>query len=171
MPWQASPRDAALLNGLFGHGFEMDDTHIPSTTHPGSVVIPAALATLRGRISGTKFLVAVVVGYEVMARVGFAAGPAHILRGFHPTGTVGVFGAAAAAARNCHTISRIFLCLQRSNWDRSWQQPTPRMGQLISRAQFHTAGERCRQELWRRDEAEGHLDLSARCMRAPLVKQ
>src|SRR4051794_22913582 len=39
----ASPRDAALLNGLFAHGFELDDTHVQSSSHPGCVVIPAAL--------------------------------------------------------------------------------------------------------------------------------
>src|SRR5262245_36201258 len=41
--WTASPRDAAVLNGLFMHGFELDDTHVPSSSHPGCAVIPAAL--------------------------------------------------------------------------------------------------------------------------------
>jgi 2-methylcitrate dehydratase PrpD len=40
------------------------------------------------------------VGYEVMVRLGKALNPAsHYARGFHPTGTCGVFGAAAAAAK------------------------------------------------------------------------
>jgi 2-methylcitrate dehydratase PrpD len=98
-PWQISPRDAALLNGLYAHGFELDDTHVPSSSHPGSTVIPAALAAMAAsRVHGSRFLLAVIAGYEIMGRIGFAAAPEHIVRGFHPTGTVGVFGAAAAAS-------------------------------------------------------------------------
>ena len=96
---KVSPRDAALLNGLFAHGFELDDTHVASISHPGSVVLPAAMAVIpSSERSGRQFLTAVIAGYEVMARVGAAVAPSHISNGFHPTATVGVFGAAAAAA-------------------------------------------------------------------------
>src|SRR5579885_2288317 len=40
----ALPEYAALLNGAYAHTLEMDDTHQPSSTHPGAAVIPAALA-------------------------------------------------------------------------------------------------------------------------------
>jgi len=96
---RASPRDAALLNGLFAHGFELDDTHVQSSSHPGCVVIPAALAVIPdSQNTGARFLSAVIAGYEVMGRVGAAVAPDHMTRGFHATGTVGVFGAATAAA-------------------------------------------------------------------------
>lgn len=97
---KTSPQFAAMANGTIGHGFELDDTHDPSVSHPGAVVIPAALALgERQRISGKNFLTAVVVGYEVMGRVGMAAGPTLIGRGFHPTSANGPFGAVAAAAK------------------------------------------------------------------------
>jgi 2-methylcitrate dehydratase PrpD len=98
-PWTAAPRDAALLNGLAAHGFELDDTHVPSSSHPGCVVIPAALAAIGDeKVDGRRFLTGIVAGYEVMTRAGMAVAPDHLERGFHPTATGGVFGAATAAA-------------------------------------------------------------------------
>ena len=95
-----SARDAALLNGLYAHGFELDDTHVPSTSHPGCVIVPAALAVIPDcESSGSRFLTAVVAGYEAMARIGAAVAPDHMSRGFHVTATVGTFGAATAACR------------------------------------------------------------------------
>jgi 2-methylcitrate dehydratase PrpD len=98
--WKTSPQYAALMNGSMGHGFELDDFHGKSFLHPGTVVIPAALAIgEKERVNGRKFLTAVVLGYDVMIMVGLAVGVSHNLRGFHPTGTNGTFGAAAAAGK------------------------------------------------------------------------
>lgn len=92
---------AALLNGALGHSLDFDDTHADSSLHPSAPVIPAALAV--GQLldaSGKDVLAAIVAGYEVCCRIGNALEPAaHYARGFHPTATAGVFGAAAAAAR------------------------------------------------------------------------
>lgn len=89
---------AALANGAFAHGFEMDDTEMRTTSHPGAVVVPAALAVAEEtHASGAEFLRAVALGYEVMIRIGLAAVPM-MRRGFHTTSTTGVFGASAAAA-------------------------------------------------------------------------
>ena len=56
--------DAAFANAVFGHGFEMDDTEMHALTHPGSVVIPAALAAGEVRkTSGKDFITAIVAGY------------------------------------------------------------------------------------------------------------
>ncbi len=90
---------AVLVNGAAIHGFELDDLHARSIVHPGSVVLPAALAAAQRNpaIGGRELLVALVAGYEVAARVGMSVGAAHLLRGFHPTGTHGTVGAAAAA--------------------------------------------------------------------------
>lgn len=89
----------ALVNGAAVHGFELDDLHQRSIVHPGSVVIPAALAVAEheGGIDGRHFLTAMVAGYEVVARVGMSVGAAHLIQGWHPTGTHGTLGAAAAA--------------------------------------------------------------------------
>lgn len=95
------PAAAALLNGAFGHSLDFDDTHADSSLHPSAPVVPAALAAaeLTGA-SGADFLAAVVIGFEVCCRLGLALDPAaHYARGFHPTATAGVFGAAAAAGR------------------------------------------------------------------------
>jgi 2-methylcitrate dehydratase PrpD len=97
---KASPQYAALANGTMGHGFELDDFHTAALVHPGAVVIPAALATAeKEKVSGKEFLTAVILGYEVMVRLGLVLGIAHSLRGFHATGTTGPFGSATAAGR------------------------------------------------------------------------
>jgi 2-methylcitrate dehydratase PrpD len=49
--------------------------------------------------AGSDLIAALAAGYEVMGRVGRSVTPTHRERGFHPTGTYGTFGAAAAAAR------------------------------------------------------------------------
>lgn len=90
---------AALVNGTAVHAFELDDLHKRSIVHPGSVVTPAALAAaeLNTPVSGRALITAMVAGYEVAARVGLSVGTAHLLAGWHPTGTHGALGAAAAA--------------------------------------------------------------------------
>ena len=91
---------AALANGTCAQGFELDDVHLPSVSHPGAVVISAALALGEERgVDGKRFIEAVVAGYEAMARIGSTVGSAHVDHGFHPTASHGTFGAAAAAAK------------------------------------------------------------------------
>jgi len=100
-PLVTAPQTAALANGTMGHGFEIDDVHDESLTHPGIVVVPAAMAVAeKAGASGAEFIMAVVLGYEVNGRVGLGVGAvSHMLSGFYPTGTSGTFGAAGAAAR------------------------------------------------------------------------
>jgi 2-methylcitrate dehydratase PrpD len=96
-----APQMAALANGMMAHGFEIDDVHDESLTHPGAVVVPAAMAVAEQTgASGAEFIMAVILGYELNGRAGLGVGAvAHMLGGFYPTGTSGVFGAATAAAR------------------------------------------------------------------------
>ena len=91
--------DAALVNGVATHAFELDDYHI-AKLHCGAAVIPAALAVAeRLDSNGRDLLTAIVAGYEVMIRSSLALNPsAARLRGWHLTGVVGPFGAAAACA-------------------------------------------------------------------------
>jgi 2-methylcitrate dehydratase PrpD len=91
--------DAALANGAAAHALEMDDTHQGGSIHLGVTVWSAALAAAElAPASGERVLRAAVAGYEVAARLAMALDPAaHYRRGFHPTGTCGAFGAAAAA--------------------------------------------------------------------------
>ena len=96
-----TPAGAAFLNGALGHSLDFDDTHAAGSLHPGCPVIPAALAAgeMAGA-AGADVLAGIIAGYEVTCRVALAL-PAgdHYQRGFHPTATCGVFGAAAAAGR------------------------------------------------------------------------
>ena len=91
--------DAALVNGVAVHAFELDDYH-NAKLHCGAAVIPAALAVAeRLNSSGRDLLTAIVAGYEVMIRSSLALNPsAARLRGWHLTGVTGPFGAAAACA-------------------------------------------------------------------------
>jgi 2-methylcitrate dehydratase PrpD len=89
---------AALINGTASHTVEFDDIFRDAIYHPGCPVIAAALALGQARqVDGERFLRAVVVGYEVSTRIGAVMVPAHY-KYWHSTGTVGCFGATAAAA-------------------------------------------------------------------------
>jgi 2-methylcitrate dehydratase PrpD len=97
---RASVRDAALLDGVAAHVFELDDTG--GCDHSGAVVVPAVFAAVDGRVvSGRDLLSAIVVGYEVGRRLLEASGgyDRHNGAGWHSTGTCGTVGAAAAVAR------------------------------------------------------------------------
>jgi 2-methylcitrate dehydratase PrpD len=95
---RASPSGAALVNGILIHALEMDDTHAEGCFHPGATIIPAAFAVGEElNISGKELLASIVIGYEVGIRVAIGVGPSsHRMKGWHATGTCGVFGAAAA---------------------------------------------------------------------------
>ena len=94
----ATVRAAALINGTAAHTVEMDDIFRDGIYHPGAPTIAAALAMAQAHgASGEQFLRAVIVGYEISTRIGATMGRAHY-KYWHNTGTIGVFGACAAAA-------------------------------------------------------------------------
>jgi 2-methylcitrate dehydratase PrpD len=99
---------AALANGASGHAMDFDDTQLSTTpdrtfgllTHPTVPPLAAALAiSERAGLSGARFLEAFLIGFEVECKIAEAIDPSHYIRGFHSSGTVGTFGAAAAAAK------------------------------------------------------------------------
>ena len=95
---KATLRTAALINGAASHSVEFDDIYRDAGFHPGSPVIAAALAAAQSTgVTGDAFLRGVTIGYEVCCRIGVAVMPSHY-KFWHTTGTVGSFGAAAAAA-------------------------------------------------------------------------
>jgi 2-methylcitrate dehydratase PrpD len=85
-----SPRLKALIEGTAAHTVEVDDIFRDGIYHPGAPTIAAARAL-------SEELRAVIVGYEISTRIGAAMGKAHY-KHWHNTGTIGCFGAAAAAA-------------------------------------------------------------------------
>jgi 2-methylcitrate dehydratase PrpD len=103
-----SAEHAALINGVQGHVLDYDDAQLatlPSRpmgqqTHPTTPVLAAALALAESRrATGAALLNSYIVGLEVACRLGDAVDPSHYLDGFHPTGTLGAFGATAACAQ------------------------------------------------------------------------
>lgn len=92
---------AALLNGTFIQGFELDDFHPLGPLHSASIVLPALWAacegSVRGPVSGKQFMTAALAGYEVGPRVGMALHGAQMLsRGWHSGSVFGTHAAAAA---------------------------------------------------------------------------
>lgn len=97
---RTSASAAALVNGTAAHALDFDDVLTPMTGHPSAPVLPAAFAVAEERgLSGARLLEAFISGVETECRIGTAVAPGHYGRGFHATGTVGTFGAAAAVAR------------------------------------------------------------------------
>ncbi|GGE45518.1 MmgE/PrpD family protein [Actibacterium pelagium] len=113
---------AAFANGIAGHALDYDDTALSLEKdrsvliHPTMPALCAALAVseLTGA-SGPEFLTAFVLGFETEVKVAEAIHPDHFAggRGFHSSGTIGVFGSAAAAAKlmklteeqTCHALA------------------------------------------------------------------
>jgi 2-methylcitrate dehydratase PrpD len=95
-----SATSAAMLNSSFIQGFELDDYHPLAPLHSNSLVLPAMLAAAprAGRVSGERFLLGAILGYETGPRVGQALGGLDMLsRGWHSGVVFGPLAAAAAA--------------------------------------------------------------------------
>ncbi len=92
------PQNAAMVNAVAGHALDYDDVN--SMGHPSVPVVFAALAVCEDTgASGRDLLTAYVAGVEVETKLMKAFTESHYLVGWHSTSTLGVFGAAAAAAR------------------------------------------------------------------------
>ncbi|MEO8541474.1 MAG: MmgE/PrpD family protein [bacterium] len=96
---RVTAKQAALVNGAASHALDFDDVHLAMSGHPSVPIWPAllALAEWRGG-SGRDVLTAFAAGYEMECRIGMLVMPSHYSTGFHSTGTLGAFGAAAACA-------------------------------------------------------------------------
>ncbi|MFI8205492.1 MmgE/PrpD family protein [Streptomyces sp. NPDC085937] len=90
---------AAVLNGTFIQGFELDDYYPRAPLHSASLVLPALLSTAVARddVRGADFLRAALLGFETGPRVGLALhGPQMLSRGWHSGSVFGTHAAAAA---------------------------------------------------------------------------
>ena len=93
---------AALANGVFGHVLDYDDTNQIFIGHGSVVIVPAILALAEKLgASGEDLLTAYMVGSEVQWKLGEALVDCgdHYAKGWHSTGTIGAFGATAAATK------------------------------------------------------------------------
>jgi len=91
--------NAAIANGTFGHADETDDTHPPTRSHPGTSVVPTALALAEWRqMPGEQMLRAMVLGYDLCARTLLALDATRYANSGRHAGAMGqLFGATAAA--------------------------------------------------------------------------
>jgi 2-methylcitrate dehydratase PrpD len=104
---------AALWGGTAGHAMDWDDTQLAEgprrpyglLMHPTMPPLISALSAAElvagdtgQAVDGRRFLAAFTAGFEVGCKVAEAIDPAHYMRGFHTSGTIGTFAAAAAAA-------------------------------------------------------------------------
>lgn len=99
-PGSCSVLQAALVNGTSAHALDFDDCSTTMGGHPSAPVVPAVLALAQERkASGRQVLEAYLTGVELELRLARGVMPHHYEKGWHPTATLGVFGAAAASAR------------------------------------------------------------------------
>ena len=97
---RAAPLDAALINGTAAHALDFDDVSNSLGGHPSAPILPALFAL--GEVldcTGRDLISAYVAGFETETRLGRGVHHHHYEKGWHPTATLGVFGAAAAC---CH---------------------------------------------------------------------
>lgn len=94
------PLFASMLNGISSHVHDYDDTTPKNYIHNSSPVASALFAYASvNLVSGSDFLHAFILGFEVVSRIGNATYPAHYDAGWHSTGSIGVFGAAIAVGK------------------------------------------------------------------------
>ena len=94
------PLHASLMNGISSHVEDYDDTTPKNYSHTSSPVASALFAYASANpVRGREFVEAFILGFEAASRVGNAVYPSHYDVGWHMTGTIGVFGAAAAIGK------------------------------------------------------------------------
>ena len=87
--------NAALINGIASHVLDFDDTHIITVLHPTGPAMSGAFPVAEWKkASGKDLITAFIAGFEVEARIALSICPEHYDRGWHVTGSVGMFGAA-----------------------------------------------------------------------------
>lgn len=108
---------AALVNGCAAHALDFDDVNTAMGGHPSAPLLAALLTAAEAHErSGKELLLAFIVGFETETRLSRAVNFYHYDIGWHPTATLGVFGAAAACAKLLHlsesqTATALALCV------------------------------------------------------------
>jgi 2-methylcitrate dehydratase PrpD len=95
-----SALDAALINGTASHALDFDDCNNTMGGHPSVPILPALFALVDElNVSGKDFMTAYIAGFEVETKLAMMVNFHHYTKGWHPTATLGVFGAAAACSK------------------------------------------------------------------------
>jgi 2-methylcitrate dehydratase PrpD len=104
---RTSALDAALINGTAAHALDFDDCNNTLGGHPSAPILPALFALADERpVDGRAFIAAYVAGFETECKLGLGVNFHHYNKGWHPTATLGVHGAAAAACHLLHLDAR-----------------------------------------------------------------
>jgi 2-methylcitrate dehydratase PrpD len=102
---RVAPLDAALINGTAAHALDFDDCSNTLGGHPSAPILPALFALAETRaVDGRAFVAAYIAGWETETRIARGVNFHHYEKGWHPTATLGVFGAAAAC---CHLLGLV----------------------------------------------------------------
>lgn len=98
---KASAMMAAFANGAMAHALDFEDTHDGAPVHPNAATIPAALAIAEsiGNVSGKQFLTAIILGSDLVCRLGLAFHTNLLADGWYIPPILGAFGATAAASK------------------------------------------------------------------------
>ena len=97
---RTSALEAAAINGTTAHALDYDDCNNALAGHPSAVLLPAAMAIGEQLgATGQDVILAYVTGFETQGKVAHAVHLHHYEKGWHPTATLGIFGAAAASAK------------------------------------------------------------------------
>jgi 2-methylcitrate dehydratase PrpD len=96
---RAAPLDAAMINGTAAHALDFDDCSNTLGGHPSAPILPALFALAETLdVDGSAFITAYIAGFETEARISRGINFHHYEKGWHPTATIGTFGATAACA-------------------------------------------------------------------------
>ncbi|AMB87024.1 hypothetical protein AWM79_17645 [Pseudomonas agarici] len=115
------PLCAALVNGAAAHALDFDDVNMAMGGHPSAPILPALFALAQNHVcSGEELLLAFIAGFETETRLARSVNFVHYDKGWHPTATLGVFGAAAACAKLLNlteeqTATALALCVSLSS--------------------------------------------------------
>jgi len=96
---RANQLDAAFANAIAGHAFDYDDFTELFGGHPSVPILPGLLAVGETTgATGIELIRAYIIGVELETRLALGVHFQHYEKGWHPTSTLGVFGAAAGCA-------------------------------------------------------------------------
>jgi 2-methylcitrate dehydratase PrpD len=89
---------ATMANTFMAHALDFDDMHERGGVHANVSVIPASLAIAEkvGGANGKSFLTAIILGVDLICRMAVSI---PLSRGWHPTATLGIFGATVASSK------------------------------------------------------------------------
>ena len=97
---------AALLYGIAGHSMDWDDTAISIRPDRGVLLHPTMPPLASGlsvgevlHVSGREFLAAFIAGFEVECKLAESISVDHRTRGYHTSGTCGIFGSTVTASK------------------------------------------------------------------------